>query len=126
MIIFVSQRLRLDKTSNADPLQLLDKISRDGISQDVCINDLGMHPCRSLERPIFSFSFIYIVFAAYVCFCLCFGIIYCTQSYVMIYAYIFMQSLIISVLIYSVFTPSALTLWLSGVTVFTYIDPYGR
>lgn len=59
MIIFVSQCLRLDKTSNADPLQLLDKISRDGISQDVCINDLGMHPCRSLERPIFSFSFIF-------------------------------------------------------------------
>lgn len=36
----VYKRLWLDKTSNADPLQLLDKISRDGISQDVCINDL--------------------------------------------------------------------------------------
>ncbi|EXB54665.1 4-diphosphocytidyl-2-C-methyl-D-erythritol kinase [Morus notabilis] len=36
----VYKRLRLDKTSNVDPLQLLDKISSDGISQDVCINDL--------------------------------------------------------------------------------------
>nr|AOV62776.1 4-diphosphocytidyl-2-C-methyl-D-erythritol kinase [Morus alba] len=36
----VYKRLRLDKTSNVDPLQLLDKISRDGISQDICINDL--------------------------------------------------------------------------------------
>lgn len=36
----VYKHLRLDKTSNADPLQLLDKISRDGISQDICINDL--------------------------------------------------------------------------------------
>lgn len=36
-----SQRLQLDKTSNADPLALLEKLSKDGISQDVCINDLG-------------------------------------------------------------------------------------
>ncbi|XP_062082389.1 4-diphosphocytidyl-2-C-methyl-D-erythritol kinase, chloroplastic isoform X1 [Humulus lupulus] len=32
--------LKLDKTSKSDPLQLLNKISSDGISQDVCINDL--------------------------------------------------------------------------------------
>ncbi|XWS73671.1 hypothetical protein CRYUN_Cryun02cG0148600 [Craigia yunnanensis] len=32
--------LRLDQTSKVDPLTLLEKISRNGISQDVCINDL--------------------------------------------------------------------------------------
>ncbi|XP_030456463.1 4-diphosphocytidyl-2-C-methyl-D-erythritol kinase, chloroplastic isoform X1 [Syzygium oleosum] len=36
----VYKRLQLDKTSNADPLALLEKLSKDGISQDVCINDL--------------------------------------------------------------------------------------
>ncbi|KAJ7960472.1 4-diphosphocytidyl-2-C-methyl-D-erythritol kinase [Quillaja saponaria] len=36
----VYKRLRLDQTSKVDPLTLLDKISRDGILQDVCINDL--------------------------------------------------------------------------------------
>ncbi|MBA0578872.1 hypothetical protein Gorai_021143 [Gossypium raimondii] len=36
----VYKRLRLDQTSNVDPLTLLEKISRNGISQDVCINDL--------------------------------------------------------------------------------------
>lgn len=36
------QCLRLDQTSNVDPLTLLEKISKIGISQDVCINDLGM------------------------------------------------------------------------------------
>ncbi|KAL9405264.1 hypothetical protein Peur_002236 [Populus x canadensis] len=36
----VYKRFQLDKTSQADPLTLLEKISRNGISQDVCINDL--------------------------------------------------------------------------------------
>ncbi|XP_027341897.1 4-diphosphocytidyl-2-C-methyl-D-erythritol kinase, chloroplastic/chromoplastic isoform X2 [Abrus precatorius] len=36
----VYKRLRLDQTSSVDPLTLLEKISRNGISQDVCINDL--------------------------------------------------------------------------------------
>ncbi|KAF8026394.1 hypothetical protein BT93_F3010 [Corymbia citriodora subsp. variegata] len=36
----VYKRLQLNKTSNADPLALLEKLSKDGISQDVCINDL--------------------------------------------------------------------------------------
>ncbi|KAL4302143.1 hypothetical protein GQ457_10G007010 [Hibiscus cannabinus] len=36
----VYKRLRLDQTSNVDPLTLLEKISMNGISQDVCINDL--------------------------------------------------------------------------------------
>ncbi|PON59210.1 4-diphosphocytidyl-2C-methyl-D-erythritol kinase [Parasponia andersonii] len=36
----VYKRLQLDKTSKVDPLQLLDRISVDGISQDLCINDL--------------------------------------------------------------------------------------
>nr|AQZ26750.1 4-diphosphocytidyl-2-C-methyl-D-erythritol kinase [Eucommia ulmoides] len=36
----VYKSLQLDRTSKIDPLTLLDKISRSGISQDVCINDL--------------------------------------------------------------------------------------
>lgn len=36
----VYKRLRLDQTSKVNPLTLLDKISTEGISQDVCINDL--------------------------------------------------------------------------------------
>ncbi|KAK3008092.1 hypothetical protein RJ639_013774 [Escallonia herrerae] len=36
----VYKRLRLDRTSDVDPLTLLEKISRTGISQDVCVNDL--------------------------------------------------------------------------------------
>ncbi|XVF04875.1 hypothetical protein REPUB_Repub05bG0122700 [Reevesia pubescens] len=36
----VYKRLRLDQTSKIDPLTLLEKISRNGISEDVCINDL--------------------------------------------------------------------------------------
>ncbi|KAJ6425067.1 hypothetical protein OIU85_001093 [Salix viminalis] len=36
----VYKRFQLDKTSQADPLTLLEKISMNGISQDVCINDL--------------------------------------------------------------------------------------
>lgn len=36
----VYKNLRLDKTSKIDPLTLLEKISRNGISQDVCVNDL--------------------------------------------------------------------------------------
>ncbi|KAL7113608.1 hypothetical protein ACP275_04G071100 [Erythranthe tilingii] len=36
----VYKRLRLDQTSQIDPLTLLEKISKSGISQDVCVNDL--------------------------------------------------------------------------------------
>ncbi|CAJ2639413.1 unnamed protein product [Trifolium pratense] len=36
----VYKRLRLNQTSNVDPSILLEKISTNGISQDVCINDL--------------------------------------------------------------------------------------
>ncbi|XP_010251912.1 PREDICTED: 4-diphosphocytidyl-2-C-methyl-D-erythritol kinase, chloroplastic isoform X2 [Nelumbo nucifera] len=36
----VYKHLRLDQTSKVDPLNLLEKISGNGISQDVCINDL--------------------------------------------------------------------------------------
>lgn len=36
----VYKRLRLDQTSSVDPLALLQKINQNGISQDVCINDL--------------------------------------------------------------------------------------
>lgn len=36
----VYKRLRLDQTSKVDPLSLLEKISKSGISQDVCVNDL--------------------------------------------------------------------------------------
>ncbi|KAF9599342.1 hypothetical protein IFM89_036799 [Coptis chinensis] len=36
----VYKHLRMDQTSKVEPLALLDKISVNGISQDVCINDL--------------------------------------------------------------------------------------
>uniref|UniRef100_A0A1D1XQG3 4-(cytidine 5'-diphospho)-2-C-methyl-D-erythritol kinase n=1 Tax=Anthurium amnicola TaxID=1678845 RepID=A0A1D1XQG3_9ARAE len=36
----VYKRLRLDQTSNVDPSSLLERILNQGISQDVCINDL--------------------------------------------------------------------------------------
>ncbi|KAI4340486.1 hypothetical protein MLD38_025315 [Melastoma candidum] len=36
----VYKRLKLDSTSRVDPLELLEKLSINGISQDVCINDL--------------------------------------------------------------------------------------
>uniref|UniRef100_A0A7N0TAS1 4-(cytidine 5'-diphospho)-2-C-methyl-D-erythritol kinase n=1 Tax=Kalanchoe fedtschenkoi TaxID=63787 RepID=A0A7N0TAS1_KALFE len=36
----VYKKLRLDQTSKFDPLMLLERISQNGISQDVCINDL--------------------------------------------------------------------------------------
>ncbi|XP_029122665.1 4-diphosphocytidyl-2-C-methyl-D-erythritol kinase, chloroplastic [Elaeis guineensis] len=36
----VYRRLRLDQTSSVDPLILLREITQNGISQDVCINDL--------------------------------------------------------------------------------------
>lgn len=36
----VYKRFRLDQTSQIDPLTLLEKISRNGISQEVCVNDL--------------------------------------------------------------------------------------
>ncbi|XP_062017516.1 4-diphosphocytidyl-2-C-methyl-D-erythritol kinase, chloroplastic isoform X1 [Rosa rugosa] len=36
----VYKRLQLDTTSSVDPLKLLERISVNGISQDVCINDL--------------------------------------------------------------------------------------
>lgn len=39
----ISQRLSLDQTSKIDPLALLEKISKAGISQDLCVNDLGMN-----------------------------------------------------------------------------------
>ncbi|KAL0419456.1 UNVERIFIED_CONTAM: 4-diphosphocytidyl-2-C-methyl-D-erythritol kinase, chloroplastic [Sesamum radiatum] len=36
----VYKRFRLDQTSQIDPLTLLEKIGRNGISQEVCVNDL--------------------------------------------------------------------------------------
>ncbi|XP_071706925.1 4-diphosphocytidyl-2-C-methyl-D-erythritol kinase, chloroplastic/chromoplastic-like [Rutidosis leptorrhynchoides] len=36
----VYKRFRLDISSTVDPLSLLEKISQNGISQDVCVNDL--------------------------------------------------------------------------------------
>ncbi|KAJ6315883.1 hypothetical protein OIU78_019205 [Salix suchowensis] len=53
----VYKRFQLDKTSQADPLTLLEKISMNGISQDVCINDLGMN-VQILELAILLFSFL--------------------------------------------------------------------
>ncbi|KAL6616235.1 hypothetical protein ACP70R_038505 [Stipagrostis hirtigluma subsp. patula] len=36
----VYRRFRLEQTSRADPLTLLEEITQNGISQDVCVNDL--------------------------------------------------------------------------------------
>ncbi|KAF5191757.1 4-diphosphocytidyl-2-C-methyl-D-erythritol kinase protein [Thalictrum thalictroides] len=36
----VYKHLRMDQTSKVEPLSLLEKISENGISQDICINDL--------------------------------------------------------------------------------------
>lgn len=49
------QCLRLDQTSNVDPLTLLEKISKIGISQDVCINDLGK--LLAVYHSFFHFRF---------------------------------------------------------------------
>ncbi|KAG6590262.1 4-diphosphocytidyl-2-C-methyl-D-erythritol kinase, chloroplastic-like [Cucurbita moschata] len=58
----VYKRLRLDQTSKVDPLSLLDKITKNGISQDVCINDLEppafevLPSLRRLKQRIISSS----------------------------------------------------------------------
>ncbi|KAH9299632.1 hypothetical protein KI387_031314, partial [Taxus chinensis] len=36
----VYKRFQLDKASSVDPLHLLEEISKNGISQNLCINDL--------------------------------------------------------------------------------------
>jgi 4-diphosphocytidyl-2-C-methyl-D-erythritol kinase len=41
--LLVLQRFRLEQASKADPLTLLKEITQNGISQHVCVNDLGMH-----------------------------------------------------------------------------------
>lgn len=41
--LLVLQRFRLEQTSQADPMTLLEEITQNGISQDVCVNDLGIH-----------------------------------------------------------------------------------
>ncbi|KAI5003207.1 hypothetical protein ZWY2020_030367 [Hordeum vulgare] len=49
----VYKRLRLDQTSQADPLALLKEITQNGISQDVCVNDLeppAFEVLRSLKK----------------------------------------------------------------------------
>eukprot|EP00262_Sarcandra_glabra_P020690 TRINITY_DN8380_c0_g6_i1.p1 TRINITY_DN8380_c0_g6~~TRINITY_DN8380_c0_g6_i1.p1 ORF type:complete len:407 (+),score=75.14 TRINITY_DN8380_c0_g6_i1:178-1398(+) len=58
----VYKRLRLDRTSSVDPLSLLEKISRTGISQDVCINDLEppafevLPPLKKLKQRVAAAS----------------------------------------------------------------------
>jgi 4-diphosphocytidyl-2-C-methyl-D-erythritol kinase len=42
-LLLLLQRFRLAQASKADPLTLLKEITQNGISQDVCVNDLGMH-----------------------------------------------------------------------------------
>lgn len=39
---FIFQRLRLDQTSNINPLTLLENVTSNGVSQSICVNDLGM------------------------------------------------------------------------------------
>lgn len=61
------QRLQLDQTSNVDPLTLLEKIKSNGISQDVCINDLGVFLAEYsyfLTFLFFQFGFDLILFNA--------------------------------------------------------------
>lgn len=60
--VLVVQRFRLDQASSVDPLNLLREITQNGISQDVCVNDLGMREhlliCQ-LFPPLIIVSFIY-------------------------------------------------------------------
>jgi 4-diphosphocytidyl-2-C-methyl-D-erythritol kinase len=42
-MLCVLQRFKLEQASQADPLTLLEDITQNGISQDICVNDLGMH-----------------------------------------------------------------------------------
>ena len=41
--LLVLQRFRLEQASKDDPLTLLKEITQNGISQDLCVNDLGMN-----------------------------------------------------------------------------------
>ena len=41
MVLAIFQRLRLDQTSNVDPLTLLENVTNNGVSQSICVNDLG-------------------------------------------------------------------------------------
>ncbi|KAK9273080.1 hypothetical protein L1049_017887 [Liquidambar formosana] len=58
----VYKRLRLDQTSKVDPLTLLEMISRNGISQNVCINDLEppafevLPPLKRLKQRVIAAS----------------------------------------------------------------------
>ncbi|CAH2060731.1 unnamed protein product [Thlaspi arvense] len=38
----VYKRLRLDQTNNIDPLTLLEKVTSNGVSQSICVNDLEL------------------------------------------------------------------------------------
>lgn len=64
--LFLFQRLRLDQTSSVDPLTLLENVTSKGVSQSICVNDLGksslcMHylpsffPTKIVKRT-FTFS----------------------------------------------------------------------
>lgn len=60
---FIFQRLSLDQTSNINPLTLLENVTSNGVSQSICVNDLGtiyMHivtpPFLSQEDNIFKFQ----------------------------------------------------------------------
>lgn len=55
--VLISQRFQLDQTSKVDPLTLLEKISKNGLSQDVCVNDLGTSFPRILIIPFHSFIY---------------------------------------------------------------------
>lgn len=50
----------MDQTREVDPLSLLEKISKEGISQDVCINDLGRYYIgisTGFSLPLISVNF---------------------------------------------------------------------
>lgn len=63
MTMSVSQNLRLDQSSKIDPLTLLEKITRNGISQDVCVNDLGMKSRTFYIAILFFLKFCHPMFS---------------------------------------------------------------
>jgi hypothetical protein len=42
---------KLEQASRADPLTLLENVTQNGISQDIRVNDLGMHVSMSRNKP---------------------------------------------------------------------------
>jgi len=50
----VYKRLRLDQTSNINPLTLLENVTSNGVSQSICVNDLGTIYMHMSHLPSFA------------------------------------------------------------------------